>query len=74
MKITIDRNGKGAHVVIEREPMPPERFKALCNLAFAAIDGGVLLGVIHMVGFWAIPWAVGALALVGFYKTMKEGF
>lgn len=55
----------------EQGPMAPERFNAVCNLVRLAIIGAVLLGAIHLVGFCAIPWAVGALALVGLYKISK---
>lgn len=56
----------------ENQPMPPERFNALCKLAGSAIGGTVLLGAIHLVGFWAIPWAVGALVAVGLYKIEQR--
>ena len=74
MKITIDRSENGVHTTIEREPMPPERFRAVVKLAGFAIGGAVLLGAIALVGFWAIPWAVGALVATGLYKLMKAGF
>lgn len=73
MKITIDRTGENVHMELERDPMPPERFAALCKLTLAVIGGGVLLGAIALIGFLAIPWAVGALALVGVYKLLKKG-
>lgn len=72
MKITIDRNGDDVHMEVERDPMPPERFKAVCKLVGAAIGGVVLLGAIHMVGAWAIVWAVGALALTGIYRIISK--
>lgn len=72
MKITIDRNGDDVHMEVERDPMPPERFKAMCKLAGGAIGGVVLLGAIRMTGIWAIVWAVGALVAVGLYKMMKN--
>lgn len=68
MRITIDRIGDDVRLQLERDPMPPERFNAVCKLAGAAIAGAVLLGAVHLVGFWAIPWAVGALVAVGLYK------
>lgn len=43
MKITIDRNEDGVHMTAEREPIPPERFAALCKLARFAIYGGAVL-------------------------------
>lgn len=70
MKIRLEVDNKVFQY--EREPMSPERFNALCKLACAAIGGAVLLGAVHMVGFWAIPWAVGALVAVGVYKLMKD--
>ena len=60
-------------VEFEHQPMPPERFNALCKLAGAAIGGGVLLLAVHMVGIWAIVWAVGALVLVGLYRLIRGG-
>ena len=71
MKITIDRNGDGVHMEVEREPMPPEMFDAVCRLVELAIGGAVLLGAIHMIGLWAAGLAVGALFLVGIYKMAK---
>ncbi len=58
-------------VEFEHQPMSPERFNALCKLAGAAIGGGVLLLAVHMVGIWAIVWAVGALVLVGLYRLIR---
>ena len=72
MKITIDRNGDGVHVEVEREPMPESRFRALCTMLLAAIAGGVLLGAIRMIGAWAVAWSVGALALVGMYRILSK--
>jgi len=34
-------------IEFEHQPMPPERFNALCKLAGAAIGGGVLLLAVH---------------------------
>ncbi len=56
----------------ERDPMPEGRFRALCSLAGAAIAGGVLLGAIALVGFWAIPWVVGALAMVWIVTVISK--
>lgn len=61
-------------IEVERHPMAPERFAALCKLAGAMIGGGVLLAAIHMIGVWAVAWAVGALVLVGLYKLVKGAF
>ena len=54
-------------VEFERQPMPPERFNALCKLA----GGGMLLGAVRMVGFRAIVAAVVCLILVGLGKAGK---
>ena len=70
MKIRLDVDNR--HFEYETEPMSEDRFNALCKLAGAAIGGAVLLGAIHMVGFGAIPWGVGALVAVGLYKLMKD--
>lgn len=66
MKIRFEVDGQVFEY--QQEPMSPERFSIVCKLAGAAIAGAVFLGVVHMVGFWAIPWAVGALVAVGLYK------
>lgn len=60
MKITLDADDR--HFEYEVNPM----------LAGTAIGGVVLLGAIHMVGFWAIPCGMGALVAVGLYKLMKD--
>lgn len=70
MKIKLDVDSRVLEY--EREPMSPERFSTVCKLVGTAISGAVLLGAIHMVGFWAIPWAVGALVAVGLYRLMKD--
>ena len=71
MKITWKHGDRS--VEFEHQPMSPERFNALCKLAGAAIGGGVLLLAVHMVGIWAIVWAVGALVLVGLYRLIRGG-
>lgn len=57
MKIRFERGG----TVLEfgRQPMPPERFNALCKLAGSAIGGAVLLALVHMLDVWGLMWAVG---------------
>lgn len=70
MKIRLDVEDK--HFEYETEPMTPERFKIVCNLVGGAIGGAVFLGAIYLVGFWAVPWGVGALVAVGVYKLMKD--
>ncbi|MBD5168891.1 MAG: hypothetical protein HDT20_02005 [Oscillibacter sp.] len=70
MRITIDRNGDVVHTTIEPVPLPPERFEAVCKLAWATVGGAVLLGAVHMVGVWAIGGALGALLLRGLYETL----
>lgn len=70
MKIHLEYNGTVFE--LERRPMPESRFRALCILALAAIAGGVLLGLVHMVGAWAIAGALGALGMVGVYKAIQN--
>jgi len=70
MKIRLEHNG--TILEVERRPMPESRFRALCALGFAAIAGGVLLGLVHMVGAWAIAGALGALGMVGVYKAIQN--
>lgn len=70
MKIRLDVDDR--HFEYETEPMSPERFSIVCKLVGTAISGAVLLGAIHMVGFGAIPWGVGALVAVGLYRLIKD--
>ena len=72
MKLRLERSG----MVLEFEhtPMAPKRFEAVVKLAELAIGGAVLLGAVHMVGFWVIPWAVGAYVLTGVYRILREEF
>jgi len=72
VKIRIDQTGNDVHIEAERDPMPQERFQALCKLAGAAIGGIVLLGAVRMIGAWAVAWAVGALLLAGLYKLIRS--
>lgn len=72
MKITWKHGDRS--IEFERQPMPQERFTALCKLAGAVIGGVVLLVAVHEVGIWAVAWAVGAMVLVGFYKLIVKGF
>ncbi len=72
MKITLDRTGDDIHIQVERDPMPPERFKAVCGLVGAAIGGAVFLSAVRMVGVWAVAWAVGVLFMVGMYNLMTK--
>lgn len=65
MKIKLDIENRS--IECEREPMPPERFSAVCKLAGGAIGGVVLLVGIHMVGTWAIGGALVALLFYGLY-------
>ena len=69
MRISIDVDNR--HFEFERDPLPPERFAAVCKLVGAAIGGGVLLGAIAMAGFYAIPCAVVALVIICVYKGAK---
>lgn len=57
---------------LERKPMPPERFTALCKLAGAVIGGLLLVALVRMVGVLAIVLEVVALLLVGLYKIIPK--
>ena len=70
MKIKLEVDGKVFE--FEREPMSPERFTAICKLVALAITGTTLLVAIHLVGFWVIPWGVGAMVAVRMYRLMKD--
>lgn len=74
MKITIDRNEGGVHMTAEREPMPPERFAALCKLAGFAIGGAMLVALGYLLGTWGIFWPLLVLVLAGVGKLIKGGF
>lgn len=64
MKLTLTKVDDDVLLEVERDPMPPERFRTVCNLAGAAIGGVVLLGAIHIIGVWAIGGALAALVLL----------
>lgn len=68
MKIKLDIENRA--IEYEREPMPPERFNAVCKLVKAAIGGVVLLVGIHVADVWAIGGALVAMLLYGFYHLM----
>lgn len=68
MKIVWKHGGRT--IEFERQPMPPERFAAVCKLAGAVIGGLVLVALVRMVGTWAIAWAAGVGLAVGFGKLM----
>jgi len=70
VKITLDHSGDGVRLVVEREPLPPERFKAVCRLVAAGIGGTVFLAALKMVGIAAIFGAAGALIMVGLYRLI----
>lgn len=65
MKIKLDIENRA--IEYERDPMPPERFDALCKIVKAAIGGVVLLVGVHMVGTWAIGGALVAMLFYGLY-------
>lgn len=50
-------------IVFERQPMPEDRFKALCGIAKMAIAGGVVIAVVYMTGLWGLAGA-GAVGIV----------
>lgn len=62
MRVHLEHNG--TIFDYEREPMPTNRFRAVCGLI-------TLLGAVHAVGLWAVVWAVGALVAVGAYKLIQ---
>lgn len=68
MKVTWKHGDRS--IEFERQPMPPERFAAVCKLAGAVIGGVVLLVAVHEVGMWAAVLALVGLALVGLGKLM----
>ena len=70
MKIRLEVDGRVFEY--QRKPMHPERFAALCKLAGVMFGGAVLLGLVRMVGVWALVWAAGVLVAVGFYKMMQD--
>ena len=72
MKITWKHGGRT--IEFERQPMPQERFTALCKLAGGVIGGAVLLALVRMLDVWGLVWTIGALVLVEFYKAFKNGF
>ena len=63
MRVHLEHNG--TIFDYEREPMPTNRFRAVCGLI-------ALLGAVHAVGLWAVVWAVGALVAVGAYKLIQS--
>ncbi len=72
MKITFDHRGDGVHMEVQRDPMPPERFKAVCRLVAAGIGGAVFLVAVKLAGIAAIIGAAVALFMVGLYKVAKS--
>ena len=63
MRVHLEHNG--TIFDYEREPMPTDRFWAVCGLI-------ALQGAVHAVGVLAIAWAVGALVAVGAYKLIQS--
>ena len=63
MRVHLEHNG--TIFDYEREPMPTDRFWAVCGLI-------ALQGAVHAVGVWAIAWAVGALVAGGAYKLIQS--
>ena len=63
MRVHLEHNG--TIFDYEREPIPTDRFWAVCGLI-------ALQGAVHAVGVWAIAWAVGALVAVGAYKLIQS--
>ena len=71
MKIVWKRGNRS--VEFERQPMPPERFTALCKLAGGVIAGVVLLIAIHLIGVRAAVISLLALMAIGAYHLVKHG-
>lgn len=65
MKIRFERGDTTFEV--EKDPMPPERFKAVCALAGAAVYAGLVIGVAALCGGWGVVAVMGltvVLALI----------
>lgn len=59
---------------VESQPMPPERFTAVCGLIGAVIGGGVLLGLVYLLGLFGLIWSLVGLVAAGGYRLIKGGF
>ncbi len=58
-------------IEFERQPLPPERFAALCKLAALMVVGTVLLALVHMLDIWGLVLTLAGMAL---YKLVREDF
>ena len=69
MKIRFERGDTAFEV--EKDPMPPERFKVVCALAGAGIYAGMVIGVAALCGGSGL-----LLALLGtvFVAAVVKGF
>ena len=57
MKIRFERGDTAFEV--EKDPMPPERFKVVCALAGAGIYAGMVIGVAALCGGWGVVAVMG---------------
>ena len=62
MKIRLERGGTVFEY--ERKPMPPERFKAVCAIAGAAVYAGMVIGVAALCGGWGVVAVMGLTAVL----------
>lgn len=73
MKITLYKIGASYMLTVEKPPMAPARFNAVCALAMTAITGAVFVATVYVVGFWAVPWGVGLIGFGALLRVIKEG-
>lgn len=62
MKIRFERGDTAFEV--EKNPMPPERFKAVCAIALAAVYAGMLIGVAALCGIWGVVAVMGLTVIL----------
>lgn len=62
MKIRFERGDTAFEV--EKDPMPPERFKTVCALAGAAVYAGLVIGVAALCGGWGVVAVMGLTVIL----------
>lgn len=62
MKIRFERGDTAFEV--ERDPMPPERFKAVCALAGTGVYAGLVIGVAALCGIWGVVVVLGTTVIL----------